>query len=649
MEKNKSKNKIKRSKTPDNTNRQDLQYEKLSEYIKLNAQSFQHFENKNFSLAKLYFSKIIEISKDLDGIKYIESIINYSLCLYFNNEILSAYNSLKNAKDISFAIINENNDEINQIYFIYLRVLGNMCLIALNLNKISESKELFKQIISLIKNPKITDNKIQIAILRELIYIFYRIDSLNKFQEINEENEKINSKNINNINPNIKFDEKTLYNLYKSLKNNDLDIWISFLTKELNQKNIKDINGYIWLLINKIIALYYLNENGNNNNTIQNDFNNLIKLMETYFDFDSDNIDINNNINKIIFNFKTKFNIAVQYYQQISNLEKDLEKKLNEQISKYKNPKEKENKILIKLLLKNAIRNLNTIHKNKNNNYKSVIKNHISKALSIIENHKINWEILSILNINEDLINSIKALFQNLLIIKTKSILRYYFHKYKKNTLGYTLYKKKLKKKYIQSETFLKNQLLSLEEGSILIKINYTSDGYNEHFFRICLIDDEYYFCVHKKISDIKPYKIFNLQELNDITIGIKTNNLKNKISDKFMKQFKPGGILSLWFNERTFDLYFDNDDEMNRWFEAIYYYNKYIIGNNTRRNLNYFFFNKLKLKLLFRLKNCQNNNLIIIEQLKYYYELNELEFLDLPFAKCLLLYLKILEKMEEK
>ena len=371
--------------------------------------------------------------------------------------------------------------------------------------------------------------------------------------------------------------------------------------------------------------------------------------METYFDFDSDIIDINNNINKIIFNFKTKFNIAVQYYQQISNLEKDLEKKLNEQIPKYKNPKEKENKILIKLLLKNAIRNLNTSHKNKNNNYKSVIKNHISKALSIIENHKINWEILSILNINEDLINSIKALFQNLLIIKTKSILRYYFHKYKKNTLGYTLYKKKLKKKYIQSETFLKHQLLSLEEGSILIKINYTSDGYNEHFFRICLIDDEYYFCVHKKISDIKPYKIFNLQELNDITIGIKTNNLKNKISDKFMKQFKPGGILSLWFNERTFDLYFDNDDEMNRWFEAIYYYNKYIMGNNMRRNLNYFFFNKLKLKLLFRLKNCQNNNLIIIEQLKYYYELNELEFLDLPFAKCFLLYMKVLEKMEEK
>ena len=254
MEKNQSKNIIKRSKTPNNITRKDLQYEKLSEYIKLNNQSFQYFENKNFALAKFYFSKIVEISKELDEIKYIESIINYSLCLYYNDEILSSYNSLKKAKDLSFAIYEESKAEINQIYFIYLRVLCNMCLIALNLNKISESKELFKQIISLIKNPKITDIKIQIAMLRELIYIFYRIDSLNKFQEINEENEKIYKNNNSNIiNPNIKFDEKALYNLYKSLKNNDLDIWIIFLNKELKQKNIRDINEYIWLLINKII------------------------------------------------------------------------------------------------------------------------------------------------------------------------------------------------------------------------------------------------------------------------------------------------------------------------------------------------------------------------------------------------------------
>lgn len=653
MEKKNTKNKIKikRSKTPDNINRKDLQYDKLSEYIKLNNQSFQYFENKNYALAKFYFSKIIEISKELDEIKYIESIINYSLCLYYNNEILSSYNSLKKAKDLSFAIYEESKEVITQIHFIYLRVLGNMCLIALNLNKMSESKALFNLIISLIKNPKIIDIKMQIAMLRELIYIFYRIDSLNKFQEINDKNDKIYN---NNINPIINFDEKTLYNLYKSLKNSDLNIWINFLAKKLSQKNIKNINEYIWLLINKIIALYYLKENENNEDIIQNDFNNLIKLMETYLDFDSDNNDINNNINKIIFNFKNKFNIAVQYYYQISSLENELQIKINEQSKKNKNSKEKEkeneNKILIKLLLKNSLRNLNINHKNKNNDYKNIIKTHLEKALFLIETNKINWEILSILNINKDLISSIKILFQNLLIIKTKSILRYYFHKYKKMTLGYTLFKNKLKKKYVKSETFLKNQLLSLEEGSILIKINYTSDGYNEHFFRISLIDNEYYFCVHKTISDIKPYKIFNLKELNDITIGIQTNNLKNKISnEKFMNEFKPGGTLSLWFNERTFDLYFDNDDEMNRWFEGIYYYHKYIMGYNTRRDLNYFFFNKLKLKLLCKLKNCENTNLTIIDQLKYYYELNQLEFLDLPIAKSILLYLKVYEKLEEK
>ena len=232
-------------------------------------------------------------------------------------------------------------------------------------------------------------------------------------------------------------------------------------------------------------------------------------------------------------------------------------------------------------------------------------------------------------------------------MIRIKFILRYYFHKYKQNTLGYISLKHKLKNRYIKSETYLKNQLQSLEEGSLLTKINFTSKGYNEHFFRISLIDNEYYFCVHKKISEIKPYKVFNLEELYDITIGIQTDNLKNKINNEFMNEFKPWGIMSLWFEERTYDLYFDNDEEMNKWFEAIYYYNKYIMGKNMERNLSYFFFNKLKLKMLYKLKNVEND-LPIIEQLKYYSNLNEFEYYSLPFPKTIVLYLKVYEKIDE-
>ena len=276
MKKEKIKTKIKSNiqKKEENEDKRDLNYNKLSEYIKSNKQSFQNLENKNYSLAKNYFEKCVEISKELDQIKYIESLINYSLSLYFNNEMHLSYNNLKKAKDLSFALYKESK-EINQIYFIYLRILSNMCLISLNLNKLSESEQLFQQCIFLIKDPKITDIKIQLSMLRELIYIFYRIDSLRKFDEINDEN--INSfnnykANIIEINNEIKLGEKGLYYLYKSFKNNDLNDWLNYLNKELNENNVKDISGYAWLLINRFIVLYYQKEEGSNDGMIKKAF-----------------------------------------------------------------------------------------------------------------------------------------------------------------------------------------------------------------------------------------------------------------------------------------------------------------------------------------------------------------------------------------
>ena len=645
-QKTKAKTILKRPKTPDHLIKRELDYEKLSEYIKLNNQSFQFLENKNFSSAKIHFLKIVEISGELDKIKYIESLINYSLSLYYNNEILTSFNSLKKAKDLSYTLY-EESEEINQTYFLYLRVLCNLCLISINLNKISESQQYFKRCISLIKEPKIKEIKIQISMLKELIYIFYRIDSLKKFQEINDKKENIFNNNnnrriYNTINGCINLNEKGLYYLYKSFKNNDINLWVNYLNKELNENNIKDISGYTWLLINRFIALNYQKEGKNSEINIKKAFNDLIKFIEENYETD---IDIKDNINTIYHNFKNKFNIAVEYYYEIANLENELFNQLNDSfLLNNKNIENKENKVLIKLLLKNAIKNLNI----NCNEEKDLIKNHLKNALVLIENNRINWELLSILNINKDLIKSIKTLFNNLLTIKEKLILREYFHKYKLNTLGYASLKNTLMKRQLKSESFLKNQLQSLEEGSILMKINFSSKGYNEHFFRLCLVDNEYYFSVHKTISDIKPYKVINLKELCDITIGIETDNLKNKITDKFLKEFKPWNLMSFWFGERTYDLYFDNDIEMNKWFEAVYYFNKYILKKNKiKRNLGYYFFNKLKLKMLYKLKNFENT-LPIIEQLKYYFELNQLEYFSIPFPKSLILYLKVYKNIDE-
>ena len=641
---------FRKSKTPDKSKVINNKYELLSKYIKLNVISFQYLQSKNYKLSKYNFEKCLQISKEIDEYKYIESLINYSISLYFNGEFEDSYLNLLKAKDISTNIY-ENSDEINQIYFIHLRILSNLSLILMNLNDIANSKKYFYECISFIKEPKIKDTQIQLSMLRELLYIFFRFDSLNKFHEINnqieDEKNQLNNENnipINNeeilksINNNIQINDNGLYYIHKSLKENNITFWLNYLEKEIN-KNEDNKDEYIFLLINRMAALYCLEDNYNKNN-IENALNILIKYYKEKY---GKNVVVkNNNYNKMLFDFKNKFNTAVDYYQTLLNLEKEI--KLKSFGNKIKNKNGKGNKILINLLFRNAFKNLDNLYTNQNYKKINEIKKQIEYAMLLIEKNKINWNLLSIINIDTDLIKSINTLFYNLRIIRLKCILRYYFNKYKKIALGYITMGEKMKIKYKKSSKFLQKQLLSLEEGSTLLKFNFTSNGFAQHFYKINISDDDCFFCIHKSISSIKPYQVFNLDDLNDITIGFESQNLISKIKPNFFSKYKPWYFLSLWFQVRTIDLYFDNDEEMNKWFEGIYYFNKYIIEKRKSRSLNYFFFTKLKLKLLYKLKNMKCN-LPIIKQLKYFESQNQLEYQSLPFPKVLVLYNKVCQK----
>ena len=161
-------------------------------------------------------------------------------------------------------------------------------------------------------------------------------------------NKSINESSLYSINYKIHLKEKGLYYLYESFRNNNMKLWISYLNKEL-QNNNQDNAEYIWILINRIIALYY--KKGENTN-FENDINNLMKYIEENFN-DENNIN-NNDINYIISNAKNKFELAIEYYREIANLENELQMNLG--VTNIKNKKGKENKILIKLLLRNAIK-----------------------------------------------------------------------------------------------------------------------------------------------------------------------------------------------------------------------------------------------------------------------------------------------------
>ena len=298
----------------------NLKCERLSEYIKLNILSFQYLKNKNYKLAKDNLEKCVELSKDIDEFKYCESLTNYSMSLYYCGQFEDAYSNLIKSKEISNKIY-EDSEEVNQIYFIHLRTLSNLSLISMNLNDISNSKKLFYECISLIKEPKIKEIQFQISMLRELFYIFFRFDSLNKFHQINKMNENsnndlmgINNEIFSSIELDIKLDDKGLYYLHKSIIKNDMTFWRNFLENEINRnKYNEDANGYIFLLINRIAALYCFE--GYNNNKVENAMRILIRYYQNNFE---KKIYIkDNNFNKVLVDFKKIFTTAIEYYQQL--------------------------------------------------------------------------------------------------------------------------------------------------------------------------------------------------------------------------------------------------------------------------------------------------------------------------------------------
>ena len=64
--------------------------------------------------------------------------------------------------------------------------------------------------------------------------------------------------------------------------------------------------------------------------------------------------------------------------------------------------------------------------------------------------------------------------------------------------------------------------------------------------------------------------------------------------------------------------------------------------------SINQYFFNKLKLKLLYKIKEMEGD-LQILEQIKKFQNENEGEYQNLPKSKTILLYVKICEKLNIK
>ena len=616
----------------------------ISKYVQLNLQAYQYLRDKNYKNAMSTFEECINIAKDLDDIKHIESLTNHAICQFFCGNFEESYDFLEKAKVISSRLI-ENSSLDKQIQFLHLRVLANLSLTSLSLNKISDCKNQFNNCITLIKNNK-NSNFFKLQMLKELVFIFFRVDSLSKFYEINQnifENNlgediwnNSSNENINNNNQN-KVANKCLFGLHKTLRENNIKYWFNCLNEEVSRcKKNKESSGFIFLLINQMAASFCYK--GKINDSIKTTLSNIVKYYQEQYNKD---LKIKEKkINNILNDFKLRMDTAVEIYKRIWDLENELNANNNININNNEN-NEGTNKFLIKILFRHALRYLS-----KPENQNDEIKNQIEMSMKLLENDEIDCSMISILNVDNEITKSLKLLFENLLIIRTKSILKLHLNKFKLNTLNYLKMSDKMKQKYVISEAFLKTKLEKLAQGFELTKFHYTSKGHTKHFYKIAPINGTYNLFIYKTLSEKKAVKVLPLSQIMKLTIGCVSDNLKKRLNpNNVIQNYHPWLFLSIYFPKRTIDLYFENDEQINDWFEGIYYYMWKISFNKNLPNFNLFFLTKLKLKLLYKLKDM-NVNLSILDQIKAFEKENEIEFQSLPISKSILLYVKICEKL---
>jgi Tfp pilus assembly protein PilF len=87
----------------------------ISDYVNHNLLAFQYLRNKNYKTAMTTFEKCIDIAKDIDEMKHVESLTNLGICQYFCGKFGDSFSSLDRAREISTRLLAENSDRQIQL------------------------------------------------------------------------------------------------------------------------------------------------------------------------------------------------------------------------------------------------------------------------------------------------------------------------------------------------------------------------------------------------------------------------------------------------------------------------------------------------------------------------------------------------------
>ena len=534
------------------------------------------------------------------------------------------------------------------------------------MNNCSEAKNDILFLIQVIK--KQNDLEKQLIYFRTVLYTLFKIDSLIMYdQEENNKEDDIDPKTIIN---------NMMKGFIHCLKENDEGILLeTFKEAAQKYKKLNDGNGYYFALFYHYLVLYDLNKNNFNENDIEEIKKKISLCNNKLAENDLENQIRDKDINKLLNEFVEKIKCACDIYQTLENFEKELNSKIdgfnkeksNNNLSDDENnvsyshlldkshllTNDKINSpIFVKLLLRFSLNFLKNQKKKlaENNNeitdQNNMIDNYDTLMDEIkimnkkIESNEINIENIPLHQLDKEMINSLKQLFDNLIYIRYKCVLFQAFKKYRSKI------RKKRNAKIIKKIlNFLSGHYESLTKGMNLIKINYKSNGFKTHFYDID--EENLTFNIRKDETNDYLTKSYHIQnEIIKIQYGIKSRNLRKKLlsKDKDLEMLRllrcPWRFISIITRERSIDFYCD-DEQIN---DMFYGMKNFLTDNYVPfkiNSTNYYLLNKTKIKIAIELKKKyqeedEQNIPKIVKSL-----LRERAIQNIPFAKLFLLYNK--------
>ena len=236
-------------------------------------------------------------------------------------------------------------------------------------------------------------------------------------------------------------------------------------------------------------------------------------------------------------------------------------------------------------------------------------------------------------------------LFDNLSSIYYKSLIYLTFHKFREKIL-----KIKLNEMYLNIDNFLDKNYETIIQGMILMKINYSSKGHKYYFYNID--SDSNTLQIRQKEGDPYPSVSYNLfKDVTKITYGIRSKNLikklknKNECDDETRKYLRmPWKFISFVLQKKSIDLFLEND-QVDNWFYGLKSFTKNDVEYKIS-STNKFLLNKVKYRIVMKLKSSMNNGEIVGEKSVNLVKkiIKEKAVHNITFTKLILLYNKLVK-----